>query len=303
MGDTTVVIVGVSKGFGRDILEQCLKSSSSICSNNTCTNFILITSNAHAARNAWESLFSDMRGLPYSENEKNANVLIKEADLPKPECIKYLLVDDEIKYFLNKPVTSVYVYMVAGSVAPVGPLLSSDGSSTFFQYLEAHLSLNLLSFTSILRAIIVEVLSKHSDSPLILGLVNVSSLAAIKELHGMAVYCAVKAARDSLMRSIGSELERDYPYIDARVMSYAPGMMETDMVKNDLLGAIETNAIKELSSHKFVSCSASAQKCVDLIMKKSTFTYKNGQHIDYYDVYFAILRATQRKCYIRFYLL
>lgn len=283
MEDKTVVIVGMSKGFGRDILHQCLRCPL-ICSHRWRTNFILVTSNREAAMQVWESLYSQTGNIP--GRTRSVEALIKEVNLTKSDSVKSFLHDEEVLQVLGLGIGTIYVFMVAGSVTPVGPLLALDGPDNFYDSIENHLYLNMVSFASILRTVINGVLRHPPIGKLKLNLVNVSSLAAIREFHGMAVYCAIKAARDSFMRSISLELEKDHPLVEARVLNYAPGMMETEMVTKDLLGSDVSNAVKCLPNPQFVSTSVSAKKCVDLITGVHNHTFANGEHIDFYDVYF-----------------
>lgn len=122
-------------------------------------------------------------------------------------------------------------------------------------------------------------LNAFPDSPgLSKTVVNISSLCALKPYKSWALYCAGKAARDMLYQVLAAEEP------GVRVLSYAPGPLDTDMQQL----ARETskdpeirNGLQKLKSNgKLVDCGTSAQKLLSLLQKD---TFQSGAHIDFYD--------------------
>lgn len=108
--------------------------------------------------------------------------------------------------------------------------------------------------------------------------VNISSLCALEPFKGWGLYCAGKAARDMLCQVLAVEEP------SVRVLSYAPGPLDTDMQQL----ARETSMDPELRSRlqklksegELVDCGTSAQKLLSLLQKD---TFQSGAHVDFYD--------------------
>uniref|UniRef100_A0A8C5L978 Sepiapterin reductase n=2 Tax=Jaculus jaculus TaxID=51337 RepID=A0A8C5L978_JACJA len=108
--------------------------------------------------------------------------------------------------------------------------------------------------------------------------VNISSLCALQPFKGWALYCAGKAARDMMFQVLAAEEP------SVRVLSYAPGPLDTDMQQL----ARETSVDPELRSRlqqlkskgELVDCGASALKLLSLLQAD---TFQSGAHVDFYD--------------------
>ncbi|XP_050177036.1 sepiapterin reductase [Myiozetetes cayanensis] len=109
--------------------------------------------------------------------------------------------------------------------------------------------------------------------------VNISSLCALKPFRSWALYCSGKAAREMMFQVLALEEP------DVRVLSYAPGPLDTDM---QLLARTETGdpemrryfqSLQE--SSKLIDCTVSAQKLVKLLEED---TFQSGAHVDFYDI-------------------
>ncbi|XP_007523740.1 sepiapterin reductase [Erinaceus europaeus] len=123
------------------------------------------------------------------------------------------------------------------------------------------------------------ILKAFQDSPgLHKTVVNISSLCALQPFKGWALYCAGKAARDMMFQVLATEEP------SVRVLSYAPGPLDTDMQHT----ARETSVDPELrlrlqelkTKGELVDCGLSAQKLLNLLQKD---TFKSGAHVDFYD--------------------
>lgn len=103
-------------------------------------------------------------------------------------------------------------------------------------------------------------------------LVNISSLASVQAMRGLAVYGSGKAARDSLIRSIAAE------NLDVRCISYAPGPMDTDMAQT-----LRTDSyLKEFfeNSENILKPETSVEKLIHILTKNE---FQNGAHVDFYE--------------------
>ena len=185
----------------------------------------------------------------------------------------------------------MYLFLNSGSVTPVGPLIVPNDQKdplyvpddTFMMQVQSHCILNFISTSTITRLLLNLILGRKPSSEVLeIRIVNVSSLAAIHEIYGLAVYGAIKAARDSFIRSLAMEVARVFPSVDCKFLSYAPGLMATEVVDRDLLMVSSPpNEIRD-SPQKFVDPYVSAKRCISLIVDKS-FSWTNGAHIDFYD--------------------
>ncbi|XP_076990671.1 sepiapterin reductase [Tamandua tetradactyla] len=108
--------------------------------------------------------------------------------------------------------------------------------------------------------------------------VNISSLCALEPFKGWAMYCAGKAARDMMFRVLAAE----EPTV--RVLSYAPGPLDTDMQQLARETSVDPDLRERLQALKrkgeLVDCRTSAQKLLSLLLKD---TFESGAHVDFYN--------------------
>ncbi|EPY87358.1 sepiapterin reductase [Camelus ferus] len=108
--------------------------------------------------------------------------------------------------------------------------------------------------------------------------VNISSLCALQPFKGWALYCAGKAARDMLFQVLAAEDP------SVRVLSYAPGPLDTDMQQLARETSVDPDLREKLqelkTKGKLVDCRVSAQKLLSLLQKDK---FKSGAHVDFYD--------------------
>ncbi|XP_032266603.1 sepiapterin reductase [Phoca vitulina] len=135
-----------------------------------------------------------------------------------------------------------------------------------------------LNLTSML-CLTSSILKAFPDSPgLSRTVVNISSLCALQPFKGWGLYCAGKAARDMLFQVLAAEEP------SVRVLSYAPGPLDTDMQRLARETSMDPDLRKRLQDLKtkgeLVDCKMSAQKLLSLVQKD---TFKSGAHVDFYD--------------------
>ncbi|KAI8489852.1 hypothetical protein Bbelb_324820 [Branchiostoma belcheri] len=108
--------------------------------------------------------------------------------------------------------------------------------------------------------------------------VNVTSLCALQPFKSWSLYCGAKAARDMIFKVLAQEQP------DVRVLSYAPGPLQTDMAEE----AAQKTADPDVRAF-FVGMSknqsgldpdVSAKKMVKLLGDNK---FENGSHVDFYD--------------------
>ncbi|KAG5190283.1 hypothetical protein JKP88DRAFT_271474 [Tribonema minus] len=111
--------------------------------------------------------------------------------------------------------------------------------------------------------------------------VNISSLAAVKPFPTWAAYCAGKAARDMFHAALAAEHRAS----QLRVLSYAPGPLDTDMQARIRAAdgcAPELRAFFATMQRDgaLVRPSESAARCVRLVREGC---WECGAHVDFFD--------------------
>ncbi|KAG8453226.1 hypothetical protein GDO86_000018 [Hymenochirus boettgeri] len=110
------------------------------------------------------------------------------------------------------------------------------------------------------------------------NVVNITSLCALQPYKSWTLYCSGKAARDMMFRVLAEEEK------EIRVLSYAPGPMDTDMfevARSQSADPELLQALKDIHAKgTLIEPSVSAKKLVGLLDDDS---YKSGSHVDFYD--------------------
>jgi NAD(P)-dependent dehydrogenase (short-subunit alcohol dehydrogenase family) len=281
-----VAIVGCSQGYGEALLKASLENPA-IMSTEPGAIFILLTRNKDKTICLWNRLYFETRGKVFvDDTESNVQVYVEEVDLIQlPECHRLGEILTVMFRHIHADIDTFYMLLNAGSVSPVAPMLDPI-SPDFETDISNHSTLNFVSYVLLIRIFVRLVLGhKPTNSTIKVRVVNISSLAATHGLYGMGVYGAIKAARESILRTLAAEVESDMNHRDIRLLNYAPGPMDTDMVRIGLLSdGVPCNALKQLGSFSFVDPNLSAQKCLSLITSPEKLNlWENGDHIDYYD--------------------
>ncbi|XP_061439679.1 sepiapterin reductase [Rhineura floridana] len=109
--------------------------------------------------------------------------------------------------------------------------------------------------------------------------VNISSLCALKPFKTWMLYCTGKAARDMMFQVLAAEEP------DVRVLSYAPGPLDTDMqeVARTKSGdqELRENYLRMKQCGQLLDCDVSSQKLLNLLLANK---FESGAHIDFYDI-------------------
>nr|XP_002740387.1 PREDICTED: sepiapterin reductase-like [Saccoglossus kowalevskii] len=113
--------------------------------------------------------------------------------------------------------------------------------------------------------------------------VNISSLCGIQPFNFHSLYCSSKAARDMLFKVLAAEEP------DIRVVSYAPGPVNTDM-RHEVEVALLTLGNTDMYTRLYTDLTAkgavlTVEQTVGTLMKLLyEDSYDSGAHVDYYDV-------------------
>ncbi|XP_072794423.1 sepiapterin reductase [Vicugna pacos] len=256
LGRAVCVLTGASRGFGRTLAQLLvpLLSPGSV--------LVLSARNDEALRQLEAELGSGRPGLrlvrvpaDLGAEADLQRLLAAVRELPRPEGLQRMLL-------INNAAT-------LGDVSK--GFVDLADSAEVNNYWALNLTSMLCLTSSILKA--------FPKSPgLSRTVVNISSLCALQPFKGWALYCAGKAARDMLFQVLAAEDP------SVRVLSYAPGPLDTDMQQLARETSVDPDLREKLqelkTKGKLVDCRVSAQKLLSLLQKDE---FKSGAHVDFYD--------------------
>jgi sepiapterin reductase len=175
----------------------------------------------------------------------------------------------------------------AGSIFPVAPVGSATSAVENLNGISSAMNINVTAANFLTSEVVRRHLSLAQDASYStkLVIINLSSLAALVPFLDLANYCTGKAARDMYHRCLVEDLKTKPNSCNVRVLNWAPGPMDTQMV-NDVVSAQGTTAsgifTDMVSTGKLVAMEDSAGKLVKLILWEA---YESGSHVDYFDPY------------------
>lgn len=256
LGCAVCVLTGASRGFGRALAPQLARLLSP-------RSVLLLSARSDSAlRQLKEELGAQQPGL---------RVELAAADLGTEAGVQHLL---SVVRELPRP-EGLQRLLLINNAGTLGDVSKGFLNLNDLAEVNNYWALNLTSMLCLTSG----TLNAFPDSPgLSKTVVNISSLCALKPFKGWGLYCAGKAAREMLCQVLAVEEP------SVRVLSYAPGPLDTDMQQL----ARETSVDPELRSSlqklksegKLVDCGASAQKLLSLLQKD---TFQSGAHMDFYD--------------------
>lgn len=192
---TTFIITGVSKGLGESLAQQVLKPGNTVVS-------LSRRENVKLSQQAEES------GVTY---------FFYPCDLNQPNEIIDVTAKI-IKDFTFSESGKIVLINNAGVVEPIKRIGQADALE-LAQNIQVNLTAPLLLSNWFLQA--------FASVPAEKIIVNVSSGAAQHPYDGWVAYCSSKAGMDMLTRAVALEQEQvDHP---AKVISFSPGVMDTEM--------------------------------------------------------------------------
>lgn len=277
-----IVLTGASQGFGATLGKQlaqhfndqilsCQGDDSRMSKGESDLMFILISRNM----DKMQKVKDDIHQLASSIDQVTTHLI--QCDLSKSDS------NHVIGAYLdeNKVITSHYDHCIlihnAGSLGDPNRLcrqITSVDSEKAQQYYRLNLY-SVMELTAFFLKRIVPQLALYVD------IINISSLAASSPLKGLIDYCMSKAAREAYFRSLAQELEDEKEIFTPtfRVLNYAPGPLETEMLNKIRNDSIHLGPLfKSLAA---LTTEESALKLIKILRKNN---FENGQHVDYYDV-------------------
>jgi sepiapterin reductase len=256
MSSMLLLVTGASRGLGKAIAKVA-------CQHTDRVRAILIARSASGLLETEESMKRE--GVQVSRH------IMDLQDLDKLDCnIDDLFQDlmlDDASY------DSVVLINNAGTIGHVGSFLTSPSLDN----LRNNIDLNVTSalWISIRFAQYIKATKQKQRTTI----VNISSLVAIADFPTMAAYSAGKAAREKYHTIMSKEIGADDEGI--KILNYAPGPLETDMV-TEIRSSAELDV--ELRPHfdkKLLDPEDSARKLIKLLTSND---FESGSHVDYYDL-------------------
>lgn len=255
-------ITGASRGFGRAVAESLAEN---LLSEGSCV--LLMARTQSGLEETARSLESIKSGL--------IQVQCCSIDLAKPdEDVFRTLIQEALAKFGGdlKQFEQVIVVHNAGSMGPQGLMTWQLTKSAD---IAAYFAMNLTSVMVLNSVLHEEVLMQVPKAVV----VNVSSLAALEAIVSWGVYCTGKAAREMYFKCLAAECPQ------LRVLNYAPGPLNTDMVA-DILA--DPNAHPDIQvmfrdlvqKGNLLQPKTSADKLAQILISDS---FVNGSHVDYFD--------------------
>lgn len=167
----------------------------------------------------------------------------------------------------------LYVYQVhnAGSL---GRTDQNVGEWENLEELQGYFTLNVFSMI-LLNSQFFKIFNDASKQR---SVVQITSLSAIQPFKTWGFYCAGKATRDMLMKSLALES-------GIQVLSWAPGPVDTEMYDQacKATGDPELNQAfnENRANGQILTPEQTIKKLIGVLGEKK---YVNGEHVDYYDI-------------------
>ncbi|XP_030620847.1 sepiapterin reductase b [Chanos chanos] len=258
-GRALCVITGASKGFGRELAVQIaglLKPKSVM---------LLVARSGKQLAELKDDLVA-------SDGDKSQLVVhCIQADLGKKEGV-----EKTIRVAKETSAMDIDHLLLINNAASLGDVSRFAMSFTDREEVDAYLSLNVSSVLSLTAGVLQAFPWRHG---LRRTVVNVSSLCALKPFPSWVLYCTGKAARDMMFRVLAEEEP------DLRVLSYAPGPLDTDMQTQARCYSGDVKIRQSFSSMfaegRLLTCQESGAKLMRLLLDDD---FPSGAHVDFYEL-------------------
>lgn len=188
------IITGASKGLGRALAAQALENDNRVISISR-TNTINHPLHLHLKHD-----FSQNAAL--SSLEAKLKLALKKTDLKK--------------------IDSIHLINNAAALEPIGPLEKQKPKD-----IQSHLQINLFFPIYLSQLFITFFKTKKKNIPR--TITNISSAAAFRPIEGWALYCSSKSGLKMFSECL--QLEVAHLPSPFKVLSFSPGVMDTDMQK------------------------------------------------------------------------
>jgi sepiapterin reductase len=266
-----LVITGASRGLGRAIANEfCGPSLSGYWPSLRYIRAVLIARSTSGLEETRTAIEANTR-----KSDLNIRVDLHSIDLSdlnaldhKLDAVFQQIQNDQIKY------DRVVLVNNAGSLGALGPCLESPSLSDMRQTVDFNVTSALWTTVRFGRFIRDDERTNDATTTI----VNISSLVAVQPFPTMAIYSAVKAARDSYQEAFAQELNGD---TNVKFLNYAPGPLETDMANELRKDARLDDNLKPHFQKTLIDPNASAKTLARLVAENS---FESGKHIDYFDL-------------------
>jgi len=252
-----VVISGASKGFGRATALEMAKMVGPY------SKFFL------TARSL-SGLEDTARLIREIHSSAECRVKTIDNEIPDLETFEEFLDSDVGDHF-----EAALMVHNSGSIGNQGVRATQQNSAT---QMRAYFDANLTS-CFLLNSVFMKRFDRVPANKKVV--VHVSSLMAVMPQKTWSLYCLGKAARDMFFKVMAAE----EGLAGVRVLNYAPGPMDTQMV-TDVLSSASTNIeVKAMFQQykeggQFLKPEASARRLIAIINEAK---FQSGDHKDYFD--------------------
>ncbi|XP_059085105.1 sepiapterin reductase-like [Tigriopus californicus] len=258
-----VIITGASRGFGRAVAEALCQN---LVSEGSC---ILLMARSQAGLEATAQSLKTIQ-------PNSIKVQCCRIDLAHPdETVFRTSIQEALSKFEGdlKQFEQAVVVHNAGTMSPQGLMTWHCSKSTD---LAAYFAMNLSS-TMVLNSVLHEEIFAQVPKAVV---VNVSSLAAVEAIISWSLYCTGKAARDMYFKCLAQECPQ------YRVLNYAPGPLDTDMIAEVLADPKIHPEIQKIFEElvqqgNLLQPKTSADKLAQ-VLKADEFV--SGSHVDYFNL-------------------
>jgi len=282
-----VIITGASKGFGRAVACEAART---LRPSSRFLQFVLLSRDKAGLQQTAEAILKAGKEVGgASKDGDEIKVSSHQVDLS--------VVDDSLEQLLHKDVlqpidvskfSTVLLFLNHGSLGP--PVLCH---SVVAKVAALEFATNVSSFcavSALLTSWLIEGLT-NSRRVVVVRLINTSSLAAVRPMGSLGMYCAGKAAREMFMKVMALEFQEDpsilkrCALIDFKTLNWAPGPMKTKMVVDAVEDGVQfpqtAQFFAQMDSDVWVKPDDSASRLFSVLRKD---TFKSGDSIDVYDV-------------------
>lgn len=255
-GKALVIITGASRGFGRALALEI--------AGRVDAGSVLIL--AARSKDRLQELQTHL-----SRDASQLTVRCVSADLARKEDIERVLT--EVKETQRADIDHLLLFNNAGSLGDVSRYCRDF---TDVDEVDSFLSFNVSSALCFTSGVLNAVPRRPGLTRVI---VNISSLCAIKPFASWVLYCTGKAAREMMFRVLAEE------EADLRVLSYAPGPLDTDMQLQARTISADSgirSACNNLHAQgQLLTCEVSVNKLMKVLMEGN---FTSGAHLDFYDL-------------------
>ncbi|KAK0176095.1 hypothetical protein PV328_000263 [Microctonus aethiopoides] len=165
--------------------------------------------------------------------------------------------------------------VIVHNAGTIGDISKMTTEMLDFDIWRKYYDLNVFS-PAVLNSVFMKIF--NDDNKYKKVVINISSLCGVKPMKSMGYYCSGKAARELYFHVFAEE----FPQVN--VLNYAPGPVETNMLKTVAETAVDVELRKYMSDmrqeKKQLTTDQTVNRLVGILKEQK---YKSGAHVDYFD--------------------